>query len=155
MPSDSYVGNLTDNPILDLMLDTLVQRGHDIGRVEGAIQRWYEDEDAEMKFYGEYIGPAIDALEAQLGLLNREEAMTIDELAKAAGLRSYDPTKPQPWLNATASAARVLGFADAYEILRTGTVWCYDDTSAFGKPVALTDEARLVLAALAAQGEAP
>lgn len=64
--------------------------------------------------------------------------MLIDkhELARAAGLKSYDVALPQVWLdNVADKLARVTGQprCDVYDALRRGTVWCYD-THFLGEP---------------------
>lgn len=66
--------------------------------------------------------------------------MTKDDLAKQAGLRTYDLALPQPWLDVV---SKILG-GDSYGIILSGTVWCYDN-SIFGFPVSLTKESKELL----------
>ncbi len=73
---------------------------------------------------------------------------TKDNLARAAGLRTYDTALPQEWLDGQCDGRAVRGtrrWLELYEQLRLGVVWCYDPPHTFGEPIALTDNARAIL----------
>jgi hypothetical protein len=69
----------------------------------------------------------------------------------------YDLALPQQWLddaclNLRLSASVRSGRVPAdslYDIILSGTVWCYDQARIFGEPVALTDKALELLQILA------
>lgn len=59
------------------------------------------------------------------------------EMAHAMGLKNFDCTLPQLWLEENAQQITKhhgIPYEDAYDLLRRGTVWCYDDNSLFGEP---------------------
>jgi|WetSurMetagenome_2_1015567.scaffolds.fasta_scaffold24150_9 hypothetical protein len=66
-----------------------------------------------------------------------EPGMTVDQAAKALGLKVYDTALPQDWVN------------DMWERVGYKTfgkfVWCYDDAKSWGEPVALCPEAAAAL----------
>ena len=64
--------------------------------------------------------------------------MNRDELAKAAGLRTFDTALPQDWVD------RVFLLTGQWP-QDTDIVWCYDGAGVFGSPHALTEEARALL----------
>jgi len=79
--------------------------------------------------------------------------MNKDELAQAAGLKSYDNALPQMWLDSIVNqlapfSERPDARTKIYDIIREGVVWSYDSATIFGAPVALTDEANRLLSLL-------
>ena len=68
---------------------------------------------------------------------------TKSETAKAKGLKSFDCTLPQQWLNDIANTiakASHTHYNEAYQTILCGVVWCYDG-SLLGYPFALTSKA--------------
>ena len=64
----SYVGNRSNDPQIDFMLDTLEDRGYDPKGLDAAVEAWHESEDGgEDTFWTQHLGPTIDALERTLG----------------------------------------------------------------------------------------
>jgi len=68
--------------------------------------------------------------------------MTKDELAKKAGLTTYDCALPQTWLNGVVDTLKhgcVSNLPEnIYGVILSGVVWCYDG-SLMGYPYALTN----------------
>ena len=65
---------------------------------------------------------------------------TVDTLAKAKGLGTYDTALPQEWVDDV--KAKTGFYAPTY-----GFVWCYDKPHSWiGAPIALTDSAVILLA---------
>jgi hypothetical protein len=62
----SYVGEFTNDPIVDMMLDTIVDRGYSRETMYAATTEWIEA-DGPDNFWRDRLGPAIDALESTLG----------------------------------------------------------------------------------------
>lgn len=69
--------------------------------------------------------------------INHYASVSIVDLAEKAGLKVYDTALPQPWVDDVdkLTGFRIVGHA----------VWCYDRSSAFGEPVALTREGKTAL----------
>lgn len=63
--------------------------------------------------------------------------VSVDDLAKAKGLKSYDTAIPQEWWDRF--------HAKTGEAPNGIIVWGYDNASVFGKPVALTDRGEYLL----------
>jgi hypothetical protein len=62
----SYVGNRSNDPQIDFMLDTIQDRGYDPAVLDAAVDSWNEDGEGEDNFWSEMLGPTIDALEERL-----------------------------------------------------------------------------------------
>ena len=80
------------------------------------------------------------------------DGFTKDEAAKLLGLKVYDTALPQSWLDETCLQIHAKFVADHQEVppyiyrtIQSGAVWCYDEGSIFGYPVALTDKAHALL----------
>lgn len=69
--------------------------------------------------------------------------LTLNEKALALGLKSYDTSLPQPWVDALMEK---IGWAKEFQDFNPygQMVWCYDN-STFGYPVALTSLAARAL----------
>jgi hypothetical protein len=65
---------------------------------------------------------------------------TVDEAAKRLGLRSYDTALPQEWVDDFKAKTGVYPAASGL------FVWCYDGAGIFGRPVALSERAEVLLA---------
>ncbi len=74
----------------------------------------------------------------------------INELAKEAGLASYDTAIPLDWVN----HARKIAPNSATPLAFAGIVWCYDKARVFGEPIGLTTAGRQLLELLDASGVA-
>lgn len=66
----------------------------------------------------------------------RKYNMSIEELAKLHGLKSYDIALPQEFV----TDMSILGYD-----VRGQVVWCYDNNSTFGEPYALTNQYKSIL----------
>lgn len=73
--ADNYSGNRSDDPLIDYMLDSLQDRGHQEHILDAAVAEWH-DRAGEDDFWNEVLGPAIDALEAHLGLASEIVSVT-------------------------------------------------------------------------------
>lgn len=60
------MGNRSNSPIVDLMLDTIQDRGYDPEDLDSVARDWMEA-GGEDTFWTETLGPAIDRLEQRLG----------------------------------------------------------------------------------------
>ena len=68
----SYVGNRSNDPIIDFMLDTLEARGWDAKELDKAVEAWNEDE-GEDNFWSLQLGPTIDNLDAVLSTYKEDK----------------------------------------------------------------------------------
>lgn len=80
---------------------------------------------------------------------------TVDEAAEALGLHTYDTALPQDWVDDFAIDADVQALAQRLGVSNYPSgqfVWGYDVARTFGEPVALTPEAKQLLAAYQKRG---
>jgi len=91
--------------------------------------------------------------------------MDKQQACRALGIDWYrvDSAIPQPWLDAIAAWLSTGGeryprpdeqrerYMDAYDMVRCGTVWSYEEPHRWGKPVALTAEVAAAIAAYEAR----
>lgn len=61
----SYVGNRSNSPIVDFMLDTIEDRGYDSEDLDSVARDWTEAGGQE-HFWDKVLGPAVDRLEEML-----------------------------------------------------------------------------------------
>lgn len=62
----NYVGDHSGSPIVDMMIDAVIDRGYDRKEVGKAVSDWQKNA-GEDRFWVAHIGPAIDYLESMLG----------------------------------------------------------------------------------------
>lgn len=71
---------------------------------------------------------------------------TTDDMAKAAGLKTYDPALPQDWVDMVCKVTS----KTMLDIVSAGFVWLYDDSPMFGEPYPLTVEAQKIMKQISA-----
>ncbi len=72
----SYVGQISNDPIEDLLLDILVDRGHPRETVESHYKAW-QDSDKSYTWFG--ISEAVDSIAATIGLPPFPDSATIGD----------------------------------------------------------------------------
>ena len=77
---------------------------------------------------------------------------TIDDLARMAGIRVYDTALMQSWVDHVWNYTKEVTGKNIYP---TGFVWGYDDSTIFGEPIPLTEEARQLMKLISATTRNP
>lgn len=82
-------------------------------------------------------------MEHEYTVKDEDLPLSLDSRAKALGLNIYDTSLPQSWVDELHN--RLEGLHHQNWNPYGQFVWCYDNASIFGYPVALTSLAALIL----------
>lgn len=75
-------------------------------------------------------------------IINTQKRISKRDAATLLGIKVYDTALPQQWLDCFVDNLKQSGVkGELYDIILSGTVWCYDRDSFIGFPYPLTLEA--------------
>lgn len=90
-----------------------------------------------------------------MDIIRADRKVTRAEAAEMLGLKTFD-VLPQTWLDEACLLLRLsaptkdlIPTDSLYEVLCTGTVWCYDRCKLMGEPMPLTVQTAMLLQTLA------